>query len=114
MSLALLILLVAMTSYGQFGAKGLIYLQGDNNIPFYVKLNGTMQPRYGKNHSIVSGIPAGTHDIEILFQQNKQSSLHFTVQVHEDSPLTYLLYGQSGNYSLFDLYSKKYIQPDKK
>ncbi|MFT4062541.1 MAG: DUF4476 domain-containing protein [Edaphocola sp.] len=60
-----------------------IYIEGDKQTPFYVKLEGTMQPRLGKNYCIIPNMDAGISNIEILFQQNVYPAQKFTVKIPE-------------------------------
>ena len=48
-----------------------VYIQGDKQIPFYVKLEDDMLPRYSKNYTIIPQLAAGAINIQILFQQNE-------------------------------------------
>ena len=52
------------------GDYSYIFIQGDKQTPFYVKLEGQMMPRLGKNYCILSNLDEGTIHLEILFQQN--------------------------------------------
>ena len=88
-----------------------IYIQGDKTTPFYVKMEGKMQPRYGKNHSIISELPPGKINIEILFQQNAFPSEKFTLDVPENGARGFLLNKQGGVFALYDLQQKNYIMP---
>jgi hypothetical protein len=88
-----------------------VYIQGDKTTPFYVKLDGKMLPRYGKNYSIISELRPGPINIEILFQQHEFSPEKFTLQVPENGSRGFLLDKQDGVYALYDLQSKKYLMP---
>lgn len=80
-------------------------------MPFYVKLEGKMQPRYGKNHCIIAELDPGTIHIEILFQQRILPSQKFTIQVPEHGCRGFLLNKQGSSYALYDLQQKKYLAP---
>ncbi len=86
-----------------------IYFQGDKQVPFYVKLEGVMIPRYGGNHSIVSELSAGKAHIEILFEQNKFPSQKFTVNVPENGFRGFMLHQGIDGFTLYDLQQKKYL-----
>ncbi len=88
-----------------------IYIQGDKTTPFYVKLDGKMQPRYGKNYCIVSSLGAGTANIEILFQQNAFPAEKFTIEVGENDARGFLLDKQGQGFALYDLQKKNYLAP---
>lgn len=86
-----------------------VYIQGDKQTPFYVKLEGEMQPRYGKNYSIISQLAPGTINIEILFQQNIFPPQHFAVKVPEKGSRAFLLSKKGNSFSLYDLQQQFYI-----
>ncbi len=88
-----------------------IYIQGDKTTSFYVKMEGKMQPRYGKNHCIISELPAGKINIEILFQQNAFPTEKFTLDVPENGSRGFLLNKQGELFALYDLQQKNYIMP---
>ena len=90
-----------------------IYIQGDKTTPFYVKLQGKMQPRYGNNYCIISSLTAGSADIEILFQQNVFPAEKFTIDVPENGARGFLLDKQGGSFALYDLQKKNYLSPNK-
>lgn len=89
-----------------------IYIQGDKHTPFYVKMNGQMQPRYGKNHCIISSLKAGQVAIEVLFQQNGFPAEKFTIDVPENGSRGFLLDRQGDGFALYDLKTKSYIKPE--
>ncbi len=91
-----------------------LYIQGDKVTPFYVKLNGVMQPRFGKNYCIIPKLLAGSVTIEILFQQNQFPAETFSLNIPENSSQGFLLDRQDNTYLLYDLATKQYIHPDKK
>jgi hypothetical protein len=84
-----------------------IYIQGDKEMPFYVKLEGKMMPRYGKNYCILSELSPGPIHIEILFQQHADSPQKFTINVPENGYRGFLLNKQNNKYLLYDLQTKK-------
>lgn len=86
-----------------------VYIQGDKQTPFYVKLEGEMQPRYGKNYSIISGLAPGAIHLEILFQQNVFPPQHFTVQVPENGSRGFLITKQQDSFVLYDLQQQFYL-----
>ena len=86
-----------------------VYIQGDKTIPFYVKMDGKMLPRYGKNYCIISELSPRPIYIEILFQQNVLPSQKFTIQVPENGCRGLLLNRQGNGYVLYDLQQKKYL-----
>ncbi len=88
-----------------------IYIQGDKTAPFYVKMEGKMQPRYGKNYCIISELTPGTVNIEILFQQNVYPAEKFTIVVPENGARGFLLDKHKDGYALYDLQKKDYIMP---
>ena len=94
--------------------QAFIYIQGDKATPFYVKLQGKMQPRYGKNYCIISGLPAGGQEIEILFQQNIYPPQAFSIPVAENGYRSLMLTKKDKEYELYDLATGSYIRPTKK
>lgn len=90
-----------------------IYIQGDKTVPFYVKVNGKMQPRYGKNYCIVSSLTAGAVNIEILFQQNAYPPEQFTIDIGENDARGFLLDKKGGGFALYDLQKKNYLEAKK-
>lgn len=86
-----------------------IYIQGDKKTPFYVKLEGEMQPRYGKNYCIVPELAPGPVNLEILFQQNVFPPQHFTVLIPEGGHRGFLINERNGVFSLFDLDQQFYL-----
>ncbi len=89
-----------------------IYIQGDKETPFYVKLNGVMQARYSKHYCIVPKLSAGVDTINILFQQNKYPEEQFVLEV-TGTPKGYLLHQKDNQYVLYDLKTKQDIAPNK-
>ncbi len=96
------------------GAGSYIYIQGDKQTPFYVKVNGNMQPRYGKNYCIIPKLQAGPLEIEILYQQNAYAPQTYTFTVPENSQRGFLLARKDTAYALYDIDAKNYLYPTKK
>jgi hypothetical protein len=86
-----------------------IYLQGDKTTPFYVKLEGEMLPRYGKNYFIIPRLVPGILDIEILFQQNAYPPQRFAIKVPENGFRGFLITRQGDEFSLLDLQQQFYL-----
>ena len=86
-----------------------VYIQGDKETPFYVKLEGKMMPRYGKNYCILSELSGGTIHIEVLFQQHAYPPQKFTIKVPENGYRGFLLNKQGDSFALYDLQQKKYM-----
>src|ERR1035437_9037516 len=78
-----------------------VYIQGDKSIPFYVKMEGKMMPRYGKNYCIVSELNPGPIHIEILFQQHALPPEKFTIQAPENGYRGFLLNKQEQGFGLY-------------
>lgn len=87
-----------------------VYIQGDKQVPFYVKLEGEMMPRYGKNYSIIPRLAEGWINIEILFQQNQYSPLNYKIRVPEDGYRSFLLAAKDGVYMLYDIEKQAYLR----
>ncbi len=92
------------------GEFSYVYIQGDKNIPFYVKLDDIMLPRYGKNYFIIPKLVSGTIDIQILFQQNKYPPHNFTIKVPSNGFRGFILMNKSGTFTLYDIHQKFYLQ----
>lgn len=86
-----------------------VYIQGDKEIPFYVKLEDEMLTRYGKNYSIISELNPGPINIQILFQQNDYPPQNFVIQVPENGFRGFLLTYKSGAFSLYDIHQQFYL-----
>lgn len=86
-----------------------VYIQGDKQTPFYVKLEGIMMERYGKNYSILPQMAPGPANIEILFQQNTIPSQKFTILVPESGSRGFMIAKKDGKYALYDLQQHFYL-----
>jgi len=87
-----------------------IYIQGDKQVPFYVKMEGKMMPRYGKNYNIISELNPGPVHLEILFQQRMFPSQKFTIQVPEHGCRGFLLTKHANDsFAFYDLQRKQYL-----
>ncbi len=108
-SIILLVLLLAGFS-AQAQRFSYVYIQGDKQTPFYVKLNGDMQPRYGKNYCILPQLEAGTIKLDILFQQNLYPAQQFTIRVPENGNRAFMITRRDQQFSLYDLQQHFYLQ----
>jgi hypothetical protein len=86
-----------------------LYIQGDKQTPFYVKLEDAMQPRFGKNYCIVPQLASGPTHIEILFQQNAFPAQQFTVLIPESGSRGFLLVKKDEGFALYDLQQGFYL-----
>lgn len=91
-----------------------IYIQSDKDLPFYVKYEDEMLPRYGKNYSIISELAPGTANMQILFQQHTLPPVKFTVKVPENGFRGFLLTKKGDAFSLYDIHQKFYLQAGNK
>ncbi len=91
-----------------------LYIQGDKTIPFYVKVNGVMQPRYSKYYCIVPKLSAGETNVEILFQQNAYPAQSFTINIPPDGSKGFLLNKKGNDFVLYDLENQSQLTPIKK
>ena len=107
----LLALLLALACTLQVKAQQLayVYIQGDKQTPFYVKLEGAMQERYGKNYCIMSQMAPGPAHLEILFQQNAFPAQQFTIIVPEGGSRGFMLTRRDGGFALYDLQQQFYL-----
>lgn len=104
-----LLCLALLSSQASAQSFSYVYIQGDKQTPFYVKLEDEMQPRYGKNYSIISRLAPGAINIEILFQQNIYPSQKFTIRVPENSYRGFLLSHKGNAFSLYDIQQQFYL-----
>ena len=109
----LLLALVCMTNAAADNFAYL-YIQGDKQTPFYVKLEEAMQPRYGKNYCIIPKLASGPAHIEILFQQNAFPAQRFTVLIPEGGSRGFLLVKKDDDFFLYDLQQGFYLPADNK
>ena len=103
------ILILVFFMSGDAHAYSYVYIQGDKVTPFYVKMEGVMMPRYGKNYCILSELMPGPIHIEILFQQNVFPPRKFTIQVPKNGYRGFLLNKHEQGFVLYDLQQKKYL-----
>ena len=103
--------LLSVTAGVQAQPFSYIYIQGDKDLPFYVKMEGQMQPRYGKNYCIISELNAGVVHLEVLFQQHALPPKKFTVRVPENGFRGFLLSKKDTAYALYDLMQQRYLGP---
>ncbi len=87
-----------------------IYIQGDLETPFYVKLEGQMMPRLGKNYCIIPNLDTGIIHVQILFQQNAYPEQEFTIRVPEAGARGFALQKiNDRQFALYDLQSGKFL-----
>lgn len=91
-----------------------VYIQGDKQTPFYVKLEGVMMERYGKNYFVLPQMEAGPANVEILFQQNTIPAQKFTILVPDGGSRGFLLTQYQGSYALYDLQQQFYLMAGNK
>lgn len=103
------ILLILHSFYGYSSGFSYIYIQGDKETPFYVKLEDEMLPRYGKNYCIIPQLAPGPIHIKILFQQNLYPAQSFTIQVPENGYRGFLLIHKAEEFKLYDIQQQFYI-----
>lgn len=117
MSKAKLLLLIAGLSIssclpGAAQEFSYVYIQGDKKTPLYVKAEGEMMPRYGKNYALLSRLAPGPLNIDILFQQNEYPPLHFTVLVPENGKRAFMVNKKGNQFTLYDLEQHFDLKPD--
>ena len=99
--------LFAQSDYSYF------YFEGDQQTPFYVKVEGQMQPRYGQNHFIIPNLAEGYTHFEILFQKNEYPPQKFFLEVPKNGYRGFVLHKVSDQkFALLDLQQQKYIPAD--
>jgi len=108
----LVLWLLLVFSAGSVMAKeyAYVYIEGDKQTPFYVKLEGQMMPRLGKNYCIIPNMDAGVTNIEILFQQNQFPAQKFTIKVPEGGARGFLLKKvNERQFALYDMQQGFYL-----
>ncbi len=108
--IGLLALIHLMPTSTQAQAYSYVYIQGDKSVPFYVKLEGQMMPRYGKNYFIIPRLVPGVIELEILFQQNLYPAHQFQIKVPDNGYRSFLLTKRDNGYALFDLVQGFYLE----
>lgn len=106
--ITILFLLVGLAVHAQDFSY--VYIQGDKKTPIYVKVEGEMLPRYGKNYALISRLAPGPLNIDILFQQNEYPPLHFRILVPENGKRAFLITKKEDAFSLYDLEQNFYLQ----
>lgn len=102
------LVLLAQVSFA--GNYSYIYIEGDKQTPFYVKLEGQMMPRLGKNYCIIPNLAAGTTYIEILFQQNTYPAQKFAILVPEAGSRGFVLQKVNDRqFALYDIQQGSYL-----
>lgn len=102
--LFLLVQGVFANSYSYF------YIEGDKQTPFYVKMEGQMVPRLGKNYCIIPNLDAGVTYIEILFQQSKYPAQKFALKVPSGGSRGFLLQKVNDRqFALYDMQQGTYL-----
>ncbi len=87
-----------------------VYIEGDKQTPFYVKVEGQMMPRLGKNYAILPNLDAGIMNVEILFQQNKYPNQKFVLKIPEGGNRGFVLQKVNDRqFALYDLLQGFYI-----
>jgi len=107
----ILLLLGSWTSFAYDGQDAYLYIQGDKQHPFYVKLEDTMQARYGKDYCIIPKLASGPAHIAILFQQNAFPPLQFTILMPESGSRGFMLVKKEDSFMLYDLQQDFYLLP---
>jgi hypothetical protein len=107
-SLLTLVLLSVQIAYAN--NYSYVYIEGDKQTPFYIKLEGQMLPRLGKNYCIIPNLDAGVTYIEILFQQNKYPSQKFAINIPKAGNRGFVLQRVNDRqFALYDLQQGSYI-----
>lgn len=114
LKISLILVLLASVSPVRANGFSYVYVQGDKQTPFYVKLEDQMLPRYGKNYNLIPQLAPGTINIQILFQQNIYPPQKFTIVVPENGFRGFLLMNRNGAFSLYDIHQQFYLQPGNK
>lgn len=88
-----------------------VYIQGDKQTPFYVKLEGEMLPRYSKNYYIIPELGPGPVNLQILYQQNEYPPQTYQILVPKNSHRGFMLAKNNNAYALYDIQQKFFLTP---
>jgi hypothetical protein len=88
-----------------------LFIQGDKEKPFYVKVDGVMSNRYGKNYCIFPKLKAGTSKMEILYEQSTLPAQEYSIVIPNNAFRAFLLTKKDGNYALYDIHQQFYLKP---
>ncbi|MCB0696084.1 MAG: DUF4476 domain-containing protein [Chitinophagaceae bacterium] len=91
-----------------------VYIQGDKTLPFYVKLEDQMLPRYGKNYNLIPQLAPGVINIQVLFQQNAYPAQKFSIVVPESGFRGFLLMKKGDAFTLYDIHQQFYLHAGNK
>lgn len=105
-----ILLLCLAATHGFAQDFSYIYIQGDKKTPIYVKVEGAMAPRYGKNYAILSQLAPGPTHVTVLFQQNLFPPQDFTIMVPQNSSRSFALTEKDGAFSLYDLDQRFFLR----
>lgn len=111
--LTVILVFAAACSYAGSGFS-YVYIQGDKSVPFYVKLEDQMLPRYGKNYNLIPQLAPGPINVQILFQQNAYPAQKFTIVVPENGFRGFLLLKRGDVFTLYDIQQQFYLHPGNK
>src|SRR5689334_14604448 len=102
--------LVLSAQVAKAGNYAYVYIEGDKQTPFYVKLEGQMLPRLGKNYCLIPNLAAGVTNIEILFQQNAYPAQKFAINIPDGGNRGFVLQKVNDRqFALYDLTQGNYI-----
>lgn len=91
-------------------AQSALYFQGDKETGIYVKVEGKMMERLGRDFVIVPGLEAGEANFEVLFEQNKYPAQKFKIRIPENGIRGFVISRQNdGSFALFDVQTNGYI-----
>ncbi|MCX6316630.1 MAG: DUF4476 domain-containing protein [Bacteroidetes bacterium] len=107
--LALFLTLFAFSAFSQ--KLYFIYLQTENEQPFFVRLNEKVQSSTASGYLILSKLRDTTYNLALGFPQNKWPEQQFTLQVgRKDHGYLVKNFGEKG-WGLFDLQTLEVIMP---
>lgn len=109
--IAILVLIFSVFASQSLNAQNsYFYIEGDLETPIYVKVEGMMMERLGKNFCIIPNLAAGATTFEILFEKNKYPSQTFILNVPENAERGFVLSQiEPGVFALFDMQQKRFI-----
>lgn len=88
-----------------------VYLQTENNQPFYVKLNNRVVSSTAAGYLILPKLKEGNYDLSIGFPKNEFPEENFSIEINDRSEGFLLKKFEDKGWSLFNLQSMALISP---
>ena len=102
------LLVIAFSSFSQ--QEYFLFIQSDNNQPFYAQANSKTYSSSGIGHLIIHGLKDSTYTLTIGFPRNQFPEQIFEVKLNRKDAGFQLKSDGSGNWSLFNLQTLQLIK----